>query len=231
MQPIVVVTWNLQGRDPSAIGLHDIVADRRPSILFLQEADPYRLAADAAIAAHLPHRLLRADVGHRPGMGILSALRIASSGVLDAPGALDRPRAMWAALELPGGGRLVAVSVHATAPDSLLPPPYNPLRRNRQLAAIRAFAHELLATGERLVIAGDFNTVRYRIEGMVDAAEATGGERPTWRGVAWRRIPPFLRLDRIFVGPGMAVRDAGVEVEYAGSDHCPVWATVDVRQA
>jgi endonuclease/exonuclease/phosphatase family metal-dependent hydrolase len=138
----------------------------------------------------------------------------------------DRPRLLWAELLVADDKPVAVASVHAAAPDSLLPPPYNPIRRNRQLAAIAAFAESLCTDGRRLVVGGDFNTIRYAIPGMVDAALVAGDGRPTWRGLPVGWLPPLLRLDRLFLGPGWRVLDARVAVEYAGSDHCPVLATV-----
>ncbi|MGH2357206.1 MAG: hypothetical protein ACRDGJ_04245, partial [Candidatus Limnocylindria bacterium] len=68
---------------------------------------------------------------------------------------------------------------------------------------------------------------RYAIAGMTDAGLALGPPAPTWRGLATRLVPPVLRLDRIFVGPGLAVSETRVGTEYAGSDHSPVIAVVD----
>ena len=227
MKPMRVATWNLFGRRPERVGLDLLVATHRPAIMMLQEADGDAISADEDLSRALPHRVIDAGAGARPGMAVLSSYDILASGRLDAPRrAFDRPRVLWADLRLPDGSALRAVCVHATAPDSLLPPPYNPIRRNRQLRAITAFARRELASGRLLLIGGDFNTVRYRIAGMTDVAEVGGRARPTWRGLPVGWIPPLLRLDRILVGPGLAVEEARVGREFHGSDHCPVMARI-----
>jgi endonuclease/exonuclease/phosphatase family metal-dependent hydrolase len=227
MEPLGVVTWNLLGRLPRHVGLDRLVAEWDPALLMLQEANGDAIGADERLTRTFPHRFMVREAGYRPGMAILSRHPITKTGSLrDPPRAFDRPRLLWAEILLPAGGTVVAASVHAAAPDSLLVPPYNPIRRNRQLAAIRAFAQALPDGGSHAVIGGDFNTVRYRIEGMIDAAEAGGAGGPTWRGLPVRWMPPLLRLDRLFVGRGFRVTGARVGTAFHGSDHCPVGATL-----
>jgi endonuclease/exonuclease/phosphatase family metal-dependent hydrolase len=227
MEPIRVVTWNLLGRAPGNVGLDRLVSAYRPTLLLLQEADGAGTALDERLASAFPHRFSDARAGHRPDIAILSSYEITGSGLLDVPRrAFDRARLLWADVRLPNGRSLRAASVHAAAPDSLLPPPYNPIRRNRQLRAIAAFARSELASQRLLLIGGDFNTVRYDMSPMVDAAAARGRPQPTWRGLPVRWIPPFLRLDRIYAGPGLGIEGVRVCREFHGSDHCPVIATL-----
>jgi endonuclease/exonuclease/phosphatase family metal-dependent hydrolase len=229
MSRLRVVTWNLLGRRPGRVGLDRLVAAHRPDLMVLQEADGEAITAHAELTRALPHRFIDVHAGYRPDLAILSAYEITATGRLDAPRRIfDRARLLWADVRLPDGSSIRVASVHTAAPDSLLPPPYNPIRRNRQLRAIAAFATRELASHGRLVIGGDFNTVRYEIAGMTEAARAHGRPTPTWRGlpVAW--LPPLLRLDRIFVGPSVTVEELHVGREFHGSDHCPVIATLSL---
>jgi endonuclease/exonuclease/phosphatase family metal-dependent hydrolase len=222
-----VVTWNIQAKSPARVGLDRLVADVQPDILLLQEADGAALESDPALAASHPHRFTLRDAG-RPGIAILSAGPVRETGVMHEPwNASGRPRLLWADLDTADGARLVVAAVHTTSPQSVVPL-YDPRRRNRQLEAIRDYVQQLVAEVPRLVLGGDFNTISYAIPGMTDAALAAGRPGATWRGLATRWIPPLLRLDRVYLGPGLSVREARVGTEFAGSDHCPVIVEVDV---
>ena len=227
MEPLRIVTWNLLGRPPHRVGLDRLVREWEPTVLLLQEANGDAITDDEQVAAAFPHRFMVREAGSRIGMAILSRHAMTRTGSLkDPPHVFDRPRLLWAELLLPDGGAVIAASVHAAAPDSFMPPPYNPTRRNQQLVAIRSFGQSLIDEGARAVIGGDFNTVRYRIAGMVDAAEAGGAGGPTWRGLPVSWMPVLLRLDRIFVGGGFRVEEARVGTDFHGSDHCPVGVTI-----
>jgi endonuclease/exonuclease/phosphatase family metal-dependent hydrolase len=61
---------------------------------------------------------------------------------------------------------------------------------------------------------------------MTDACAAA--PLPTWRPLATSWLRPLLRLDAIFVGPGVSVVDAHVGDSWRGSDHLPVVARIDL---
>jgi endonuclease/exonuclease/phosphatase family metal-dependent hydrolase len=229
MGQVRVVSWNMLGRAPGRVGLHRLVDAFQPDILLLQEADADAIDHDPQLTDAYPHRHYGVPPAHRRDLAILSRFPMADAGELATPRRVfDRARLVWADADLPDGRRLRVASVHATAPDSLLPPPYNPIRRNRQLRAIRRFAHDLVRSDPPLVIGGDFNTIRYEIPGMSDVALSMGRPGATWRGLPVGWIPPLLRLDRIFVGPGIDVDGLHVGCEFAGSDHCPLIATLSL---
>jgi endonuclease/exonuclease/phosphatase family metal-dependent hydrolase len=61
---------------------------------------------------------------------------------------------------------------------------------------------------------------------MTDASAAA--PRPTWRPLAASWLRPSLRLDAIFVAPGLSALDAIVGDGWRGSDHLPVVARIGV---
>ena len=77
-----------------------------------------------------------------------------------------------------------------------------------------------MATGERLIVAGDFNTHNPEMPGMTDGCAAA--PLATWRPLATSWLRPVLRLDAIFLSDGFNVRDASVADGWRGSDHLPV---------
>ncbi len=81
-------------------------------------------------------------------------------------------------------------------------------------------------TGERLIVAGDFNTRNPHLPRMTDASGAA--PLPTWRPLARSWMPPMLRLDAVFVSNGLNVRHASVANGWRGSDHLPVVARIDL---
>ncbi|HET8593602.1 MAG TPA: endonuclease/exonuclease/phosphatase family protein [Intrasporangium sp.] len=90
-----------------------------------------------------------------------------------------------------------------------------------------------LPPGDRLVVAGDFNSsfghpgFRQLAEGLVDAQRAAGeGWVRTWP-VVGRRMPPFVGLDHL-LSRGLGVVGAG-QVAFHGSDHMLVWASYALR--
>lgn len=210
---LVVVSWNLQGRDPGRIRLADAIAAWAPDVLLLQEADGELIRA--GLPPGYPTCLWWPDVGTRPGAAIVSRLAHGGAGTARLAGSRRR-RIAWAQLML-DGGRITAASVHLEAP----PWPGTPRRRRAQRAATAAWAAERTAAGERLVVGGDFNTIEPTVDGLTDVS--TAGQA-TWRPltVSWMR--PVLRIDAIFVGVGIDPLAAKVDDRWRGSDHCPVVA-------
>jgi endonuclease/exonuclease/phosphatase family metal-dependent hydrolase len=226
---LTVLTWNLQGQAPGRAGLSTVLNEVVPDLILLQEVDPDAIAADAQLATW--HWYAVDGAGHSPGMATLSRrppLQVETLG----PGALpggedvwDRARVLLTRIPLAGGQEVMALNVHARAP---LPMPL--LRagpRNRQLAALGAWIEERAAAGSRMVVAGDFNAVRCRLDGLVDTAEALRANA-TWRpvGVPW--LPAVLRLDRVFVSPSITPLATRVICHASWSDHCPLLATLSV---
>jgi endonuclease/exonuclease/phosphatase family metal-dependent hydrolase len=94
--------------------------------------------------------------------------------------------------------------------------------RRAQLAAIRAALRD--APPRPSLIIGDFNEWSIR-RGL----EALHGFDLTTPGRSYPARAPFAHLDRIAVGPGMAVARFGVHdtpQSRRASDHLPIWANV-----
>jgi endonuclease/exonuclease/phosphatase family metal-dependent hydrolase len=221
---LTVATWNLQGRDPSGVGMAGVVERFRPDVLLLQEADGRTLDGFTPLR-DLAHRLLRADAGYTPGMAILSRFPVLQAGAMADPSRDgNRPPLIWARLTLRGAGELVVASVHASAPVGS-PWTDNPWHRRVDLLAIRAFAGELRASGTPTVLGGDCNTVRYAITGYHDVGASAPSAAPTWRplgGLPW--LPALVRLDRIYASPEFQVMEVATACRSSWSDHCPVVA-------
>jgi endonuclease/exonuclease/phosphatase family metal-dependent hydrolase len=219
---LVVVSWNLQGRDPRHLRLSDALEQWQPDVLCLQEADGDEL--DAVLPPTFRSRLWWPSAGTPPGIVIASHFALEEQGLLgpsDPP--WDRPRVAWARLRLERAP-LTVVSAHLVAPLAL----GGRGRRDAQRLALAGWAAERATSGEQLVIAGDFNTHNPTLPGMADASAAT--PQPTWRPLARSWLRAVLRLDAIFLANGLTVRDAIVGDSWRGSDHLPVVARIGLEK-
>ena len=97
--------------------------------------------------------------------------------------------------------------------------------RVRQIAAIRATVASRASMPT--VVMGDFNEWS-----MLKGLEGLGGYEVLAPGKSFHTLHPMGRLDRIAMGEGFRMRDAGVAdtaLARRASDHLPVWA--DARLA
>ena len=215
---LTVVSWNTQGRGPERLRLAEALDAWRPDILLLQEADGDQLGE--AMPPAFTSRLWWPKAGFSPGLVIASRLALEDQGLLEPINPpWDRPRVAWARVRLEGASLTVA-SAHLMTPL----PPDSRRRRDAQFRATSAWAEGLVSAGGRLIVAGDFNTRSPSMPGMTDASG--GAQLPTWRPLATSWMRPILRLDAIFVGPGVSVLEAFVDDRYRGSDHLPVIARI-----
>jgi endonuclease/exonuclease/phosphatase family metal-dependent hydrolase len=215
--PIVVVTWNVQGRGPKRLDLDAAMAAWNADILLLQEADGDALFA--ALPDGFPTRLWWPDAGYQPGIVIASRFGCEASGVLtagDSPS--GQPRTGWARLRI-GNEAMAVASVHLLAP----PWPGTPGRRRAQAAVAAGWAEERISAGERVVVGGDFNTINPSLDPLADASASA--PKPTWRPLAVPWMRPILRLDAIFVARSIAATGR-TDDRWRGSDHCPVVARI-----
>lgn len=218
MPELVVVSWNLQGRGPERLDLTAALEAWEPDVLLLQEADGDRIAE--ALPPTFQSRLWWPAAGTAPGIVIASHLPLEEQGILDpVDPPWDKPRVAWARFRLEGRPLTVA-SVHLRAPLWL----GARARRDAQRDELAAWAEAWVAGGERLVVAGDFNARDPVLPRMTDACGAD--PLPTWRPLATGWLRPMLRLDAIFLAPGLRALDAGIGDRWRGSDHLPVVARV-----
>jgi endonuclease/exonuclease/phosphatase family metal-dependent hydrolase len=223
---LTLLTWNLHGDRLRDIGFADVTARLQPDVLLLEEAAVR--PGDESLISAWPYRIELPNAATPPGMVILSRLPIEAQGMVSAPtGAWDRPRAPWIRVTL-GGKTLTIVGVHLEYPWASLPCPYCPDARDTEVHALVDFARQVMATGQPLVVAGDFNFTErepaYRdMAAVLEDAAAAGGA--TWTPLADSLVPPLLRLDYVWNDPELDVA-ARVACDGSRSDHCPVVAQV-----
>lgn len=218
---ITIMTWNLHAERPAAVGLQEALDRWSPDVIVLQESrtqDAVALLPDDMTILTFP------DAATPPGMIIASRLPILDRGEVTEPlAAWDRARAFWIEVDT-GSGPITVVGLHLSVPfpPSSLPCPYCPTLRDAQVAALAAFADARAAAGGTVVLMGDFNMTDREVaygdlQGLTDTARAA-----TWRPLALSWLPPFLRLDYVFVTPGIGARSTATGCALSSSDHCPL---------
>jgi endonuclease/exonuclease/phosphatase (EEP) superfamily protein YafD len=215
-----VLTLNVLGEQADPAALLGELRRHHVDVLAVQELTPgmVRKLADADLAGLLPFSHLDPHPGF-PGLGLWARwplIPLPSVAGLKAPA----PRAR---IEPPAGPPVTVSSVHPVAPMS-----GDDDRWERDLALIRS---ALGGTGERQVVAGDFNASRdHRAAGFLDCADAAMS-RP-WPGFTWpadRLIPPVLRLDHVLVSrAGTTVLEART-IRVPGTDHRGVFTVIEFR--
>jgi len=203
---LVVVSWNIQGRDPASIDLPEAVRELGADVLLLQEARSHRLQ-DA-----LPE--FPTCLTWPLGTAIVSRFTHLEAGTAQGGVAEgQRPRLGWARLALDDGPITVA-TVHLMSP----PWPGTLGRRRTQRAAIAAWGRERVAAGERVIVGGDLNTINPSLNGMTPLTAHSGR---TWRPLAVPWMPPIFRIDAVFGGGGVRPLSGRADGRWRGSDHLP----------
>jgi endonuclease/exonuclease/phosphatase family metal-dependent hydrolase len=227
------MSWNVHGmrgrdgrHDPERVA--EVIAGARVDVVGLQEVGAHRhhgvLEDPAATLAELTgftsaYGLTELRGGFPYGNCTLSRHPIAATRSYDLSVPRREPRGcLRADVDVPGGG-LHFFNVHLGLHW-----------RERRRQASQLLSADILrdaALRYPLVLVGDFNTPwsflavpRWIRRHLDDGADRCGGAGATWPA-RW----PFLRLDRMFVGP--AVRVVGCEVldgplVKLASDHLPI---------
>jgi endonuclease/exonuclease/phosphatase family metal-dependent hydrolase len=196
-----VVTANLLVGRARAGAVVELAGRLGADVLFVQELTGAAAGglARAGLGELLPYRVTQP--GPARSRGSIYARWPLRGGVSGAGGSAAR---CTAGLELPSGGWVELVCVHAAPPR----PPWSPgaARWRGQLAALPG-----PGAGPRIV-AGDFNATvdhaqfrRLLRRGWVDAASRAGhGLSLTWGPRPGRR-PALLAIDHVLIDPGCAV--------------------------
>jgi len=195
----------------------DLVDERRPDVLALQEVTPELAGGlrEAGLEERLPHGVVRAAEAAAGG-AVYAAHPVRDAGDVGREiGSLAMP---GASVEIDGAPPVEVVSVH----------PFSPRRStiDRWRAGLRALP--AAEEGVLRVLAGDFNATPDHAEfravlekGYVDAADATGsGLAGTWPAP---RPVPRIALDHVLADERIGI--AGFEVDGgAGGAHRAVVA-------
>jgi endonuclease/exonuclease/phosphatase (EEP) superfamily protein YafD len=211
--PFTVVIANLAFDNEDRQPLLAWIAQYPADLILLQELTPEWAAAFEGLRDY-PHRtqVTRADPY---GIGVLSRWPLHEMTERDLAG--DGLPSLIGYVEA-GPTRLRVAAVHTHTP--LLPD----RMRMRDLALAR-LAAEVGAGSGPAIVAGDFNLTPHspvyrRLLDQSGLRETlpVGKWSPTWRAGFW---PLALRIDHVFVSPGLCVESAAVGPEF-GSDHRPV---------
>ena len=217
-----------------------VIARAKPDIVALQELDVGRMRSQGMDQAHLIARYLEMEFHFHPalhleeeryGDAILThlPLRLVKAGPL--PGLANIPRleprgVLWVAVDL-HGTEVQVINTHL----GLLP-------RERVAQVEALLSEDWLGEAQRrgpVVLCGDFNAVPSspvcrRLGERLRDAQAAGHQRRAQATFSSRF--PTLRIDHIFVSPGLEV--AGITVPRSqlarvASDHLPLIAELRVR--
>lgn len=215
-----VLTFNARCDSIGQDALLGTLAEHRPDIVIIQGAgDRLRtqLEDDPALAPYR-HRHVVARMANLPtcGTAIYSRLPVTELTTGAAPPVLRVET---------GAGPVALVPVD-------VPGPQDGLRQwDAAIAQVGAAAEAAGRAGLPVIVAGDFNAVpehaplrRLRNAGLESAAEQAGaGWVPTYPSD--RRYPPFLAIDHVLLGPGLATTELA-SLDLDGAAHRALLANI-----
>jgi endonuclease/exonuclease/phosphatase (EEP) superfamily protein YafD len=226
-----VVSLNMWNANPDAGRAIRWIAEMKPDVVVLAEANSHIAEIDAALADY-PTRVTCEEA---PYCGVAIYSRLPGRAL---PGGWDMARGLVGRTTAPGGLRFAAVEL--AGPDGRAftvaaahlrrEGGTGPRQQETRLLAERIAA---LPHREAIILAGDFNASAWshamrRIEQGLPLRRATRA-LDTWPSPAIRfaglPAPAFLPLDHVFLGPDWTADiSRGPDV---GSDHYPVLAALE----
>jgi endonuclease/exonuclease/phosphatase (EEP) superfamily protein YafD len=228
---ISVASWNLELGQPADAVVVDAIKALDADVMGLVELTPWNadaIAADPVLRKRYRTLELRPTEGSL-GIGLLSRLP-----PIGEPRKYGDPPVLVQQLDAGNGRTLTVVVAHplpgqiqATADDTL-PIGYDSTSRDRHLAQVRGIVDPILASGEPLLLIGDFNVVDREpayddlVRGLIDAQRAVGlGPGHTWRPDRLEWLPfGLLRIDYLFSANGVTPVSISPDCTPRSSDHC-----------
>jgi endonuclease/exonuclease/phosphatase family metal-dependent hydrolase len=216
----------------------DVIASCEPDIVALQELDIRRRRTGGVDQAMMIADILKMDVHFNPALRVMEeeygdAILTARPSTLVKRGALPSPPG--AARIEPRGALWASIDIDGT-PVQVVNTHLGLLGAERVAQANALLGEDWLGRADctgRKILCGDMNAVpRSRAYGrlsrdLVDVQRVLGG-RP--RATFPTRLP-VLRLDHIFLTPGIAVTAVEVirtPLTRIASDHCPLLADLEI---
>ena len=204
-----------------------LIEESDPDVIVVIEATPAWVKTLEPLAEDYPHSI--AEVRDNAfGIALYSRLPLVDAGIVTY-GRAGKP-SILAAVEL-DGTRIALLATHPVPPFR----PHHWRLRNEQLEAIAAARGEL---GDRLIIAGDFNTSPFSpcLKHFV-AAMSTPESKLRWagRGFGFKPTWPtfnrlmFTPIDHIYMTDNLAVTEFRTG-PHIGSDHLPIQATIALSE-
>lgn len=217
---------NVYDGNPSVAGYVGPLERAQADVVTLEEANPndFRQLVRAGAFQDLPYRFA-IDRWDPWAFVIASRYRLHATRVVSA---FDRPLIVETTVEAPNGEFSLWI-VHTVAP---LPSSWR--QWSDQLAEIAALVRR--DHPRHLLLVGDFNATwgnrAFRsilADGLTDGAAARGEPfLMTWSQMM-SPLPPFVRIDHVIAGPGVAIKRVGAG-HGPGSDHRYLTATVAVKR-
>ena len=231
-----VMTWNLQYGTRTAAETATRLEPVTVDVIALQEIEPdvaVAVEADTTITTRYPYRAMTPRIGAY-GVSILSRYPIENVTSSDYPAyvklTVDTPRGPVVVID----GHTLHADIETVTPLRI-PIGYNSAFRDAGIAGIRVPIDATLASGDRLVVVGDFNTSPSETEfavltGGLRDTHGEVGEGPgwTWRPSRLTFLPlAFLRIDvQLTAGPIRPV-STSIDCSLTG-DHCRLFGDYEI---